>query len=248
MSTQTTYLYIVYENYKYFRNFNKFHEIGLTTNQIEIKEKYIDKDEYIFEFFVVPFEYGEKVLQYVQKKFIKTTFPCDVLKGELQNSCIEFIKKCNKVLSEKNLNSPFFLSPPLLTNFEKQKLIVLLSNKVNNEITVICNNETLSPTNLLVQLSQLNMFQILQSASLPSNEVDSIINSFQENFKYLKTSSIDLQLPWYNVSENDVLTWLKGKSTLMTITDTPPPLLFDIDDILSDEIMIDSNISKKRKK
>ena len=98
---KNTYLYIVYENYKHYKDFNKFHEIALTTSQVEVREKYIDKDEYKVEFFLIPPGFADRVFKYIQNKFIRSTFPFNVRDGELQTTCTEFINKCNQIRQEK---------------------------------------------------------------------------------------------------------------------------------------------------
>ena len=60
-----TYLCIMYKNFKYYKKYNKFYEISFITNQVEIKEKYMDKDKYKMEFFEIPQEYEEKVINYI---------------------------------------------------------------------------------------------------------------------------------------------------------------------------------------
>ena len=45
-----TYLCVIYKNFKYYKDFNKFYKILLITNQIEIKEKYMNKDGYKMSF------------------------------------------------------------------------------------------------------------------------------------------------------------------------------------------------------
>jgi hypothetical protein len=52
----------MYENYRCYRNYNKFHEIGVTMNQVKIKEKYIEKEHYKLEFFSVS---AKKVYKYI---------------------------------------------------------------------------------------------------------------------------------------------------------------------------------------
>lgn len=71
---------------------NKFYEITLITNQVEIKNKYIDKDEYIIKFLVTLPGYANKVFNYIQDK---TNFLINVRNSELQSTCKEFISKCN---------------------------------------------------------------------------------------------------------------------------------------------------------
>lgn len=168
--TTFTYLYIVYENYRHYKEYNKFYEINLTTNQVEVKERYIEKDNYMMEFFEVPTEYAEKVYKYVQEKFIKSPFPINVRSGELQSTCKDFIKKCNTLKQEKNLSvshipessgHPLLLPPPLPTT----KVIVLLSNKENGEVTVISNDDNTDNIMFCQQLHRhANTIQVLQSA------------------------------------------------------------------------------------
>jgi hypothetical protein len=250
------YLYIVYKNFKYYKNYNKFYEIALTNNQAEIKDKYIDKDEYKIEFFATPPEYSQKILKYIQDKFIKSNFPFKIKEGELQATCNDFINKCNQIIQEKssfinynnNSNSNNISPPPLLSiqyhtppliiesSFQKQKLIALFSNKTNNEMTVLCNNESMaiSPSEFLNAISQMNTFQVLQSAIIPANEVDAIIHSFQESFHHLKTLSSDLQLPWYKISEQEVMCWLQTKKNFALPIPAVTSITDDIDSFLSE--------------
>jgi len=74
---------MVYENYRHYKDYNKFHEISLTISQVNIKEKYIDKDDYKIEFFEVPAEYAEKVFRYIQEKFFKSLFSINLRNEEL---------------------------------------------------------------------------------------------------------------------------------------------------------------------
>src|ERR1700677_1967930 len=95
------YLYMVYENYMHYREYNRFHELSLTTNRVEIKERYMDKDKYELEFFEVPLEYAEKIFAYIKDKFIKSDFPFNVRSGMLQSTLGDFIRKCNSIKEEK---------------------------------------------------------------------------------------------------------------------------------------------------
>ena len=45
MSSQPVFLYFVYECIFHYRQKHKMHEIGLTSQCVSIKEKYIDRDE-----------------------------------------------------------------------------------------------------------------------------------------------------------------------------------------------------------
>jgi hypothetical protein len=141
------YVYLVYENYRRYRDYNKFQEIGITANQVKIKEKYK------LEFFSVPAEYVERVYRYIQEKFVKFPFPISVRSGELQCSCSDFITKCNNLQQEKALTLTTNTTPLLLTlpppppalllidagtpHAPSTKVIVLVKNKENEDVTVI---------------------------------------------------------------------------------------------------------------
>ena len=260
MAATAVYLYMVYENYRHYKDYNKFHELSLTTNQVEVKERYIDKDEYKLEFFEVPSEYAEKIFAYIRDKFIRSNFPFNVRNGELQSTLIDFIRKCNSIKEEKASSAttsfspltsvipkllqppPSSLSTPLSMN--ESKLIALIKNKNNGELTVV--SETASPAQFFQQLSHYSSLQLLQHAIMPLSEVDGIINTFHKDFQHLKTISEDLNLPWYKMSEVEVLHWLHGRnnaSSIVTPSQTPmtsplsesfflTPSLFNIDDII----------------
>jgi hypothetical protein len=208
METKKTYLYIVYKNYKRYRNFNKFYEIELTVDQLAIKEKYIDKDEYKFEFFAVLPEFAQTVLKYLYEKFVKSNFPLKIESGELQAACIEFINKCNQHVQEKSkhaTNHALALTQQqcqVLLPFQEvstmQIQVILLGNKVNGEVTVFCSTASLSA--LVEQLSQFGSFQVLDITVINASEVDCIMQSFQSMFSHLKTLSTNLQLLWYKIS------------------------------------------------
>jgi hypothetical protein len=199
-----TYLYLVYENYKHYKNFNKFYKIGLTKNQLEIKEKHIDKDEYKFEFFVVPEEFAETVLKYVRDKFVKVSFPLKVESGELQAVCTEFINKCNKHMQEKSnhgLALPQQHQVPLQQLPEPgavQRQFILLGNNANGEVTVLYN--TVPFNTFIEQLSQFGGFQVLHNTVMSASDIESTLQAFQSVFHHLKTLSTDLLLTWYKIS------------------------------------------------
>jgi hypothetical protein len=115
MEGDAVYLCLVYENYRHYRDYNKFHEISLTINQVSIKEKYIDKDDYKMEFFEVPTEYAEKVFRYIQDKYVKSPFPINVRSGELQTTCGDFIKKINSIRQEKTTTTTLSSITPMIT-------------------------------------------------------------------------------------------------------------------------------------
>jgi hypothetical protein len=117
MTTTIVYLYMVYENYMHYMAYNKFHELSLTTNQVEIKKKYMIKDKYELEFFEVPPEYAQKIFIYIRDKYIKSDFPFNVRSGELQSTLGTFIKKCNSIKEEKaSMASNFTSSSSLHLN------------------------------------------------------------------------------------------------------------------------------------
>ena len=254
------YLYVVYENYKHYKKFNRFYAIALTANQVDIREQYIDKDKYEIEFFAIPPGYVDKVFKYIQDKYIRSNFPINVKAGELQVTCKEFINKCSQIMQEKSNSLPSDLvtynqalpsvTPSLTLQhqvsnvsqynaplYSLNKLIVLLRNKLNDEVTVLCNDDTLSPTVLLSYLHQINKFQVLQNAVMPTHEINDIISSFQQDFNYYKTTSIDFQLQWYKITEQEVLLWLNKRNSLpiksTEVLSPLPPLQFDTNQFLS---------------
>jgi hypothetical protein len=255
MDSSIVYLYMVYENYRRYKDYNKFYEISLTDNQVLIKEKYMDKDDYKMEFYEVPREYAGKVFKYVQDRFIKSNFPINVRSGELQSACIDFIKKCNNIKQEKvatgleevtvakKASLLTLLPPPLL--LPSSKLIALIANKATGELTVVHSVDTNSPPEFLQQISQYPSLQVLQCTSLALTEVDHIISAFHKDFYHLKSTSGDMELPWYRVSEVEVLQWLEqGRGLPITPALSSSPIspsedisdgdtfLFDIDDLI----------------
>jgi hypothetical protein len=97
MEGDVIYLYLMYENYRHYKDYNKFYEILLAINQVSIKKKYIDKDNYKMKFFEVPTEYVKKMFKYIQDKYVKSLFSINVRSGELQTTCGDFIKKINNI-------------------------------------------------------------------------------------------------------------------------------------------------------
>jgi hypothetical protein len=126
-----------------------------------------------------------------------------------------------------------------------QKQIILLGNKTNGEITVLC-DLVLLVDEFSAQLLQFSAFQVLDSTVISANDVDRTIHSFQYTFNHLKTMSSDLQLPWYKVSKQEVVLWL-GKRDLPPLPVTLgnellsllPPLEVNVNDFLSDDVLID---------
>jgi hypothetical protein len=96
-----TYIYLVYENVKRYKEYNRFHEISLTTSQVSIKEKYMDKDSYRLEFYEVPTEYAEKVLAHVKSKHQIDSLPVNIRSKHVQETCAKLVEKCNEIMREK---------------------------------------------------------------------------------------------------------------------------------------------------
>lgn len=260
------YLCLVYENFRRYKDYNKFYEISLTTNQVVIKEKYMDKNDYKLEFYEVPTEYADKVYKYVADKFIMSSFPFNVRSGELQSATEEFIKKCVAIKQEKEKlaplpplpsPSPLLLLPPPVTTFST---LALLTNKISEELTVVCSVEGLPPQEFFQQVAQYSFLQVLQHASLPSPQVDAALNAFHQDFQHFKTLSNELGLSWYKVSEVSVLQWWQKREPVCPSTFSPSvsPIITEAndEDILLDDIIIADNIpstifksyNKKRKK
>jgi hypothetical protein len=176
------YFYVVYKNFKRYKDNNKFYKISLTANQIEIKKKYIGKDDYKIEFFATPQGFSETVLSYIQNKFVNSSFPINVKSGELQAACNEFINKCNQIVQKKSVSllsyqvqapSSVVLPPPqILLSSLAQKQIILLGNKTNGEITVLCDLVPLLVDEFSAQLSQFSAFQVLDSTVMSANNAD----------------------------------------------------------------------------
>src|SRR6185312_2808532 len=135
------YLYVVYELYFRYKEYNKFHEIALTSNQLEIKEKYLGRDDIKIDFFGVATEYANKVLKYVQDKYVKASFPFNVKSGELQSVCSEFINKCNSLVTEKQQQCTVVYQQP---QPQEYKAIALVIHKTTNNITVVYNNNNIT--------------------------------------------------------------------------------------------------------
>lgn len=273
----TVYLYLVYENYRHYKDYNKFHEISLTTNQVEVKEKYIDKDTYKMEFFEVPIEYAEKVFRYIQERFFKSPFPLNLRSGELQSACSDFIKKINSIRQEKG-TSPTITYPTITTTISSHlplpsisslpqllplalslpspspsthKLIALIGNKNNGGVTVISNGDNVD---FLHQISQHPTLQLLQHALMTVEEVDSITTSFYQEFSHLKMppQPEDFNLAWYRMSEQVVLIWLQGRNNAKyhqaDQSMASPPLSEEtIPPLFDVDDIIISGINKKRK-
>lgn len=222
-SSSVVYLCLVYENYRHYRDYNKFHEICLTLNQVLIKEKYIHKDEYIIEFHQVPTGFGERVYEYIKDKFIKTLFPFNVKKGELQSVCIEFINKCREIQQEKSkLIEPLVPSaspspPQLLLGSAPSmpiKLIALIQHSTQGGIAVVTNNNTLTPNEMYQQLCQqyAGTLQVLQYTTMTLEEVNAIIDSFHKDFHFCRLHHNELGLSWYKTTEAEVIQWLQKKN------------------------------------
>jgi hypothetical protein len=205
------YVYLVYENYRCYRDYNKFHEIGITANQVKIKEKYIEKEHYKLEFFSVPAEYVERVYRYIQEKFVKSLFPIFVRSGELQSFCSDFITKCNNLQQEKALTLTTHATPLLLTlpppppapllinagtsHAPSTKMIVLIKNKENEDVTVISSNPSTSFMAFYHQITQQPTLQVLQSICMDAKEVEEITRGFYVHFGPHKSSSQHFSLP-----------------------------------------------------
>jgi len=172
------YFYIVYEPFFRYKEYDKVYEIDITSSQVDIKEKYLDKDKYKIEFFEITSEYSSKVMKYIQEKYIKSSFPINIRSGELQVTCMEFIKKCNDLMQEKlkdrigiNNNMPLLLTSP-------HKIIAMVKHKGTNEVTVVCNNDVISPNDFISQLTShvlLHASLLLPLPLLPSFSTDEYI-------------------------------------------------------------------------
>ena len=249
-----TYLYLVYESFFRYKDKEKFFEIDLTTDQLDIKEKYIDKDKYKMEFFEVASEYASKVLKYVQDKHIKSSFPIIMLKGELQSSCSEFIKKCNDLMMEKKRdNNPSSHQPLLGVSQQQQqqqqhKAIALIGHRQTGDITVVCNSNTVSPQEFLTQVLNHVLLHVCQHAVMLAAQVDLIISSFQHDFQGSKSANSELSLTWYKVSEHDITQWLAMKSYSTSPPaplPAPPPLApFNPDDYINNNDYSDEEVFK----
>jgi len=204
------YFYLVYESFFRYKDMNKFHDINLTTNQVSIKEKYLDKDNYKMEFFEVAPEYADKVMKYMQDKHIKSSFPINMKAGELQASCSEFIHKCNNLMVEKiqQKSAPLMLQPPPLP----EKAVAMIKHKETNFITVVCNSDMIVPSDFISHLLECMVLQVCQHAILLAAQVDTIVSSFNNDFRHMKTPSTDLNLIWYKTTEQEVTQWLKFKN------------------------------------
>ena len=237
-----TYLYLIYESFFRYKDKEKFFEIDLTTDQLDIKEKYIDKDKCKMEFFEVASEYASKVLKYVQDKHIKSSFPIIMLKGELQSSCSEFIKKCNDLMMEKKRDNPSH--QPLLGVSQQQqqqqqhKAVALIGHRQTGDITVVCNTSTVSPQEFLTQVLNHVLLHVCQHAIMLAAQVDLIVSSFQHDFQGFKSANSELSLTWYKVSEHDITQWLamKNYSTSPPAPLPAPPLTpFNPDDYINND-------------
>ena len=227
----TVYLCMVYENYKHYRYYNKFHEICLTKNQILMKEKYIDKDSYIIEFFIVPVGFEDTIYNYIKEKFIKTSFPFNARKGELQAVCLDFIKKCQDIQEEKvkltqqpqSVTSSLMITPPLSPSSSLSfKLIALIHHHMGG-ITLVTNNDDTTPMDTYQQLcQQVNILHVLQHTIMVQSEATTIIEAFHKDFHHYQISHQEFGLVWYNITEAGVMQWFQKK--LMAVPPSQPPI------------------------
>ena len=248
------YLYLVYESYFRYKNYDKFYEINLTTSQVDIKEKYLDKDKYILQFFEVMSEYASKVLTYIQDKYVKSSFPINVKSGELQATCSEFIHKCNSLLQEKMRDNLSQSLAPMITPQLQHKAIAMVKHKETGQVTVVCNNEQLTPADFIDQLVRCLLLHVCQHAIMLSTQVDTIISAFMADFQCVKTSNTELGLTWYKTTEQEITQWLSVKNiNTPSILPLTPPLNTDeliVSDSLPQLFPFDDNTgnNKKRKR
>ena len=190
-------------------------------------------------------------MKYIQEKYIKSSFSINIRSGELQATCIEFIKKCNDLMQEKlkdrigiNNNMPLLLTSP-------HKIIAMVKHKGTNEVTVVCNNDVISPNDFISQLTSHVLLHVSQHALMLSDQVDMIIGSFHSDFKGYKSLNNDLNLVWYKVTEEDITRWLASRPISPDASlPLPLPLLpsFSTDEyITGDFVLSPGDPSKKRR-
>lgn len=227
-----TYLYMVYETYFRYKEYDKFHEVDLTDNQLDIKEKYLEKEKYKMEFFEVAAEYASKVFRYIQDKFIKSSFPINVRSGELQSACSDFIRKCNDLMVEKMKNNMPLFQQQQQQQHQQHKAIALVVHRETSNITVVCNSSSITPADFMQQLLNLVVLHVCQHAIMLAEQVDLIMSSFQGDFASVKSSSTEMGLAWYCTTEQVVAEWM-ARNNISTPKALPPPVEdFKVDDFI----------------
>ena len=241
------YLYLVYESVFRYKNYDKFYEVALTETTVTIKEKYIDKDNYRLEFFELLQEYAEKTLRYMQERFLKTSFPINIRSGELQTACKEFITKCRAIHDEKQKVT----APPLLSVFQappqqpQHRAIALIRHKASDEVTVVSNNDSITPDQFMHQVFSYAMLQVCQHAMMLAEQVVSLVQWFHEEFSPQRSNNTEFGLMWYNSSEQEVLRWLQVKSSCFNMPQITSAVSDDFDSIL-EEMMVGDHSPQQR--
>lgn len=262
MDLRKIHLYLVYESIFYYKNKDKFHELGLTNDTIQIKEKYIEKDGYSFDFIEIPQEYSAKILHCIQEKFVKSSFPFAMKKGELQKECQKIIQKFAQLQKEKSKQHSLENTTPMV-----YKLIALIANKntmvssINNsqnvidnniflfaEYTVVYNPLSSNPEDFLCSITHpplSDSVHVCHHSKLPEKEVNAICTAFFQDFAHCKSLSGDLGLVWFQTTEQEVMQWLKNIKEHKNEVIAPPNLLLEFPGkncIMSDVFLNDSVI------
>ena len=242
---------MVYEQYFRYKQYDKFHEVSLAVTVVDIKEKYIENDTYKLEFFEVPPEYGEKVLKYLQDKHLKTSYPVKLYSGVLQKACHEFISKCNQIVEEKRHQvTPWLdVSAPIST----QRVIALIKHKLTEEVTVVCNRETISPSDFLQNLTSYTCVSLCEHALMLAEQINTLLTWFHQEFTTYRSQNTDMGLSWYKVSDICVLQWLSEKNNHLTPPTTPLPALtleplFSDNNNMFDSMITDDHLPSKKKR
>ena len=219
------YLYLVYEPFFRYKNYDRFY-VALIESTVTVRERYIEKDTYKLEFFEGMQAYAERVLQYLQDKFLRSSFPINIRSGELQAACKEFIAKCKAIYEEKQRLSalPPVPTPLFSAQTATQRVLALIRHRASEELTVVNNSEPVGTTEFLQQLYTCAVIQVCQQALMPAEQGTMLVGCFHEEFLHCRSGSSELNLMWYRASEQEVLRWLQQRSSqlaLPQITHTP---------------------------
>lgn len=233
---------MVYEPFFRYKELHRFLEVDLTTSQVDIKEKYLEKDKCQLEFFEVIPEYANKVLKFLTDKYLKSSFPINIKSGELQGACIDFIAKCTELARERGmindtttLPSPALIQQPpvkMITLPTQQKAIALVSHHSTRAFAVVCNNDSLSPQDFLSRLPNEPLLVVYHHAILEAASADEIMRRFHTDFQSSRCNNNELGLTWYTTSESEVLRWLNSRPS----SSSSPPEVFNTDIFIDDSL------------